>query len=79
LVCLNNRVVDGSSSNKLIEMIMNALLKGGGLTRKDLSKKVLCFEVNDVNVFQGGKIKVTKQIKDSWAPIFHYECSLCCS
>jgi len=44
---------------------MNALLKGGGLTRKDLSKKLLCFGVNDVNVFQGGKIKVTKQIKDS--------------
>jgi hypothetical protein len=51
-------------------MIMNALLKGGRLTRKDLSKKLLCFGVNDVNVFQGGNIKVTKQIKDSWAPIF---------
>jgi hypothetical protein len=58
-------------------MIMNALLKAGGLTRKDLSKKLLCFGVNDVN--EGGKIKVTKQIKDSWAPIFHYGCSLCCS
>jgi len=79
LVCLNDKVIDGSSSNNLIEMVMNALLKGGGSTRKDLSKKLLCFGINDVNVFQGGKIKVTKQIKDSWAPIFHYWCSLCCS
>jgi hypothetical protein len=54
LVCINNRVVDGSSSNNLIEMIMNALLKGGGLIRKDLSKKLLRFGINDVNVFQGG-------------------------
>ncbi len=37
------KVIDGSSSNNLIEVIMAALLKGGGLTKEDLSKKLLCF------------------------------------
>jgi hypothetical protein len=33
-----------------------------------MSKKLLSFGVNVVNVFQGGKKRMTKQIKDSWAP-----------
>jgi hypothetical protein len=49
------RVIDGSGSKNLTEVIMAALLKGGGLTKEDLSKKLLCFETNGVNVFQGGK------------------------
>jgi hypothetical protein len=40
-------------------------MKGGGLSRKELSKKFLCFRANGVNVFQGGKNGVTKEIKDS--------------
>jgi hypothetical protein len=44
------------------------MMKGGGLSTEELSKKHLCFGVDGVNVFQGGKIGVTKQIKDSWAP-----------
>jgi hypothetical protein len=36
---------------------MNALLKGGKLTREDMPKKLLSFGVNIVNVFQGGKKK----------------------
>jgi hypothetical protein len=47
---------------------MNALLKGGKLTREDMSKMILSFGINVVNVFQGGKKRMTKQIKDSWAP-----------
>jgi hypothetical protein len=36
--------------------------------KKNLSKKFLCFGIDGVNVFQGGKTRITKQIKDSWAP-----------
>jgi hypothetical protein len=44
-VCVD-RIVDGSNSNNLIEVIMNASLKGGRLRREDLSKKFLCFKVD---------------------------------
>jgi hypothetical protein len=43
-------------------------MKGGGLSKEDMSKKFLCFGANGVNVFEGGKNGVTKQIKDSWVP-----------
>jgi len=42
-------------------------MKGGGLSKEELSKK-LCFGTNGVKVFQGGKNGMTKRIKDSWAP-----------
>jgi hypothetical protein len=49
------RVINGSGSNNLTKVIMATLLKGGGLTKEDLSKKLLCFGTDGVNVFQGGK------------------------
>jgi hypothetical protein len=36
----------------------------------EISKKLLCFGVDGVTVFQGSKIGVTKQIKGSHAPFF---------
>jgi hypothetical protein len=42
------------------------MMKGGMLNR-ELSKKLLCFGVDIMNVFLGGKIKVIKKIKDFWA------------
>lgn len=39
----------------------------GGVLNKELSKKLLCFGVDRMNVFPGGKIKVIKKIKDFWA------------
>jgi hypothetical protein len=36
---------------------MIALLKVGKLKREDMSKKLLSFGINVVNVFQGGKKK----------------------
>jgi hypothetical protein len=54
LVCVD-RIVDGSSFNNLSEVIMNALLKGEGLTKEKLAKKLFCFGEDGVNVFQGGK------------------------
>jgi hypothetical protein len=54
----------------LTEIIMNVLLKGGGLTKEELSKKLLWFGIDGVNVLQGRKTWTTKQIKNSWAPFF---------
>ncbi len=61
LICVY-KIVDVLGSNNFIELIMNAIMKGGGLTKEDLSK-FLCFGVNKMNVFQHGKTNVTKQIK----------------
>jgi hypothetical protein len=67
LICVD-QIVDGLSFNNLIKMIMNFMMKGGRLSKEELSKKLLCSRADGMNVFQGGKTKVTKQIKDSWAP-----------
>jgi hypothetical protein len=40
LVCVD-KIVDGFGSNNLTEVIMNILLNGGGLTKEELSKKLL--------------------------------------
>jgi hypothetical protein len=50
LVCVD-QIVDGLGSKNLIEMIMNSMMKGGGLSKKDLSKKLLCFGADGMNVF----------------------------
>jgi hypothetical protein len=36
-----DKIMDGSGFNNLTEIIMNVLLKGGGLTKEELSKKLL--------------------------------------
>jgi hypothetical protein len=46
---------------------MFALMKGGGLTTEDVAKN-LCFRADGAFVFQGGKTRVIKQIKETWAP-----------
>ncbi len=40
LVCVD-KIVDGSGSNNWTKVIMNVLLKGGGLTKEELSKTLL--------------------------------------
>jgi hypothetical protein len=67
LICVD-QIVDGLGSNDLTEVIMNYMMKGGALSREKLSKKLLCFGVDGVNVFDGSKIRMKKQIKNSWAP-----------
>jgi hypothetical protein len=42
IVCVN-KIVNGFRSNNVIKVIMNTLLKGGGLNKEDLSKNNLCF------------------------------------
>ncbi len=50
LICVD-WIVDGSGSNNLIEVIMNSMMKGGALRKEELSKKLLCFGVDGMNVF----------------------------
>jgi hypothetical protein len=50
LICVD-WIVDGSSSYNLTQVIMNFMMKGGGLSMEELSKKHLCFGVDGVNVF----------------------------
>jgi hypothetical protein len=47
---------------------MNSIMKGGGLNKEELSKRLLCLGVDGMNVFKRSKTGMTKQIKDSWAP-----------
>jgi len=62
-----DQIVHESNSNNFTKAIVNSLIKSGVLNR-ELSKKLLCFGIDRMNVFQGGKTGVIKQIKDSWAP-----------
>jgi hypothetical protein len=77
LVCVD-KIVDGFGSNNPIEIIMNILLKDGGLSMQDLSKKDFMFWNIWNECLSRGEIGMTKLIKGSWAPFFN-GCSLCCS
>jgi hypothetical protein len=52
--------MDGLGSKKLTEIIIVALMKSRGLTREDMSKKLLCFGVDGAFVFLGGGTSVTR-------------------
>jgi hypothetical protein len=62
------QIVDGLGGNNWTKVIIVALMRCGGLTREDVSKKLLCFGANGTFIFQGGKTSVTRQIKDVWTP-----------
>jgi hypothetical protein len=47
---------------------MEALMIGGGVPRDQTTQKLNCFGVDGVDVFQGIKSGVTKQIKENYAP-----------
>jgi hypothetical protein len=65
-VCLNYRA--GQEWWCLSVCVIVALMRCGGLTREDVSKKLLCFGANGAFIFQGGETNVTREIKDFWAP-----------
>jgi hypothetical protein len=50
LICVD-QIVDGSGSNNCNEVIMNSMMKGGGLSKEEMSKNLLCFGANGVNMF----------------------------
>jgi len=61
-------VVEGSWIDNLAKVIMEGFMIDCGLPRDQIAQKLICFKVNGVNVFQGAKSGVTKQIKDNYAP-----------
>jgi hypothetical protein len=63
-----DRVIEGSRNDNLIKVIMEALMIGGGVPRDQIAQKLICFGANGVDVFQGVKSGVTKQIKKNYAP-----------
>jgi hypothetical protein len=63
-------VFEGSGSDNLTKVIMEAVIIGGGLLRNWIAQKHTCFGTNGVNVFQGEKNGVIKHIYDTFAP--HY-------
>ncbi len=64
-----DKVVDGSGFNNFTKMILNALLKGGVLTMEDMSKKLLCFKIEEMNVFQSVKTNIDKKIQEFFSII----------
>ncbi len=67
--------MDGLGSNNLTKTIMTTLMKCGGLTREEVAKKLLCFGVNGVSVFQGGNM-CHKANKECLGTFFN-GCPLC--
>jgi hypothetical protein len=53
-----DRVVTSSRSDILTKVIMEALMIGGGLPQNQIAQKLICFEVDGVNVFQGTRTGV---------------------
>ncbi len=49
----------GFNVNNLNFLIMNSLMTQGDLKQKDLASKLVCFNVNGVNTFQGLRSRVT--------------------
>ncbi len=63
-----DRVVEGSWIDNLAKVMMEGLMINCGLPRDQIAQKLICFRANGVNVFQGTKSGVTKQIRDNYAP-----------
>jgi len=58
-------IIEGSGSDNLTKVIMEALMIGGGVATDQIVQKLICFGANGVNVFQSTKNGVTKQIKEN--------------
>lgn len=60
-------IVDGITSYKLIYVIVCFLIIFGGLIKVNIVNKVVCFEGNDVTMFQGLKkgVIVELMVEDS--------------
>jgi hypothetical protein len=59
--------MDGAGNNNLTKVIIVILIKHRGLIRDDVSKKLLCFGVDEAFFFKG-ETCVTRQIINVWAP-----------
>jgi len=56
------RIVNGSTFNNLIYVIIHFLLVFGGMSKSDIANIVVCFGVNNVIIFQNLKISVIVQL-----------------
>jgi hypothetical protein len=54
--------MDGFGFNNFIEVIMATLMKGGGLIKEDVTKK-LCFGVDGAFLFRGVKHESQRKFK----------------
>jgi hypothetical protein len=57
-------VVLGSSVDNLSQILMQALMHEGGLTKDLIRKKFMAFSANGGFFFQGTKLNVTQQISN---------------
>ncbi len=62
------RVLDGANSNNMIQPIIEALTIRGALNKKYMTKKLVSFGVDKVNIFQGTYNGVIVQIQKNYAP-----------
>lgn len=53
------KVEDASNANCMFSLLLEALLSRGGIGEDDLVKKLMCFAIDGVNVFQDYRIRVT--------------------
>jgi hypothetical protein len=62
-------IIKGGNTNNLTKVIIEALEKHASVSNVDVVTKLMSFEVNGVNVFQGVcHSGVTQQIKNKFAP-----------
>jgi hypothetical protein len=63
------QVIEGGNTNNLIKVIIEALENHANVSHVDVVTKLMSFEINGVNVFQGVCHNgVTQQIKNNFAP-----------
>jgi hypothetical protein len=62
------RVEGGTGSNNLTKLITSFWKEHGGMSRKDIQAKLLCFGIDGASDFQGNRNEVTIQLVREFAP-----------
>jgi hypothetical protein len=70
IIIFLDKVFEGSRSDNLTKVIMEALMIVGCLLKDQNAQILICFKADGVNVFHGTINGVTKQIKDNYTPHF---------
>ncbi len=61
-------MIEGFGVDNMTTMIVDNLMSIGGLLKSNIAKKLVCFGVHGVIVFQGTKIGVTEQLQEKHVP-----------
>lgn len=64
------KIVNGSTFDNLIYVIIRSLAVFGGMSKIDIANKVVYFGANDVTIFQGLKTNVNVQLVSKHYPSF---------